>query len=323
MAEVIADLEQWRSHYGPAFDSPPSVASQGDAGLTNFLNEIAVQGPQSVMAKKPAPSRDWARNTKLLTIGSSVLGAVVLLAVLVISLRTKVPVAKDPVTKDIAVESNGTKSIGVTRVPMKPAVAAETVAAKDVKETDAAPNHFTLSADRSVAEWVLSIGGAVVVNFDYGRRIKAVSELPKESFALANIWLGQNQKVTDRDLSRFKDCQGLWLLDLTGTQVTDAGLAHVKEYELSELYLSNTSITDSGLAHLKDCTKIRQIQISDTAVTDAGLSHLKRLNRMTALFLHRTKVTEAGVRQLADVLPQCTIYWDGGEIEAKRPADSE
>ena len=142
----------------------------------------------------------------------------------------------------------------------------------------------------------------------------------KEPFFVANIWLGQNQKVTDRDLSRFKGCQGLWLLDLGSTQVTDAGLAHVKDYSspgFNQLYLSNTSITDMGLAHLKDCTNLRQLQLADTALTDAGLPHLKRLNRMNALFLHRTKVTEAGVRQLADELPQCNIYWDGGTIDSK------
>jgi hypothetical protein len=298
----------------------------------------------------------------LLAIGGSVLAAVVLLAALVISLRTTsgtlvvelnepgadlhvfdnsgtlettctgaegpitIPVDPGkhrlkiqkkgfaPVTKDFEVESNRTRSIKVTLAPLKPTVAESKAAA--------APNEFTLSLERDVAKWVLSIGGQVVVNFDYQRRIKAVSELPKVEFFVANIWLRENRKVTDRDLSRFKGCKGLWLIDLCGTRVTDAGLAHVKDYvmaqSLSEVYLGDTSITDSGLAHLADCTGIRQLWIFNTAVTDAGLNHLKRMNQMLHLALQQTRVTEAGVRELAAALPQCEITWDGGKIEPTR-----
>ncbi len=101
------------------------------------------------------------------------------------------------------------------------------------------------------------------MNFDFQRKYKAVSELPKEEFFVASIWLMENRKVTDQDLSRFKNCKGLWLLGLVGTKVTDAGLAHVKEYltgtQLSEMYLGDTGITDAGLAHLADCTTLRQL----------------------------------------------------------------
>ena len=304
---------------------------------------------------------------KLLLIGGSILGVLILLAVVVSSFRTKdgklIVAVNEPdaevevlneegkveitrkgdkgpitisvvpgkhrlkiqkkgfalVTKDFEVESNGTKSISVTLVPLEPTVA--------TTKADAAPHDSTVTADRNAAEWVLSIGGKVVVNYDYGRQIKAVSELPKEEFFVANIWLAENQKVTDRDLPRFKACQGLWLLDLVGTQVTDAGLAHVKEYVtaqgLGEVYLGNTSITDSGLAHLADCTGMHQLWIFNTAVTDAGLNHLKRMKQMTRLAAQGTRVTEAGVQKLAAALPQCQIEWDGGVIEPTRGADPE
>ena len=310
MIEVIADLERCGSSQGETINTQLSAGSFADTGLTNFLDDIALAEVKPVRRTqaKPAASFFWKENKKRLLIGGGIVGGLILLAGIVVSLRT-------PVTKDIEVESNRKKSIKVPRAPLKSAVAAN-----DVKEADAAPTDFTLNVERNAAEFVLSIGGEVALNFDYEHRLKAVSELPKEEFFVANIWLGQNQKVTDRDLPRFKGCQGLWLLDLSGTQVTDAGLARVKDFAspgFNQLYLSSTSITDSGLAHLKDCTNIKQLQISDTAITDAGLPHLKRLNRMTALFLHRTKVTEASVRQLADELPQCNIYWDGGEIAAK------
>ena len=41
-------------------------------------------------------------------------------------------------------------------------------------------------------------------------------------------------------------------LDLYGTQVTDAGLVHLKELtNLRELYLDETQVTDAGVAELK------------------------------------------------------------------------
>jgi hypothetical protein len=322
MTEVIADLEQCRSHQGPAFNSPPSVGPQSDSGLTNFLNEITVQSSPSVIAKNTAPSRDWPRNTKLLVIGGSVLGGVVLLAALVISLRTKPgtlvvdsnkPAADRPARND-AVRNDSRKR----KSPRKE---------RPTTGRSVLGNVPSLSPERDAATFVLSIGGEVAVNFDYGRRIKRVSELPKEEFFVANIWLMENRKVTDRDLPRFKDCQGMWLIGLCGTQVTDAGLAHIKEYvmaqSLSEVYLGDTSITDSGLAHLADCTGIRQLWIYNTAVTDDGLEHFKRMKQMVRLLATGTRVTEAGVQELAAALPQCKIEWDGGAIEPKRGVDSE
>jgi serine/threonine protein kinase/Leucine-rich repeat (LRR) protein len=179
----------------------------------------------------------------------------------------------------------------------------------------------TGDADRDAALWVLSIGGKVFVDNKQQNVITKLADLPKERFALSGVSLEQNQKVTDGDLARFKDCQGPWLLGLSGTKITDAGLVHIKD--LPELYLNSTAVTDAGLAHLKNCTGLRQLQVTDTAITDAGLTHLKVMKLMTRLTLHKTKVTEAGVRQLAAALSQCRIEWDGGVIEPKPSADPD
>jgi hypothetical protein len=316
MTDVIADLESLTRGQAPSSNMQASSGSFADTGLTNFLKDISLEeaAPIRPKKKKPAGSSFWKENRRNLLIGGGVLGGLILLAGIIISLRTNVQV-----TKDIAVESNGTKSIGVTPVPLKRTVT--------LTKADAAPHDFTLNAERKAAEFVLSIGGEVALNFDYEHKIKAVSQLPKEAFVVSQIWLMENQNVTDRDLFRFKGCKGLWLLGLVDTRITDAGLADIANYEsapgMAELYLSNTSITDSGVAHLADCTGMHQLWINGTAVTDAGLNHLKRMNQMTRLAVTGTRVTDAGVRQLAAALPQCTIEWDGGKIEPKRPADSK
>ncbi len=73
-------------------------------------------------------------------------------------------------------------------------------------------------------------------------------------------------------------------VDFSGSQVTDAGLAHLKGLALELLGLNGTKITGAGLVHLE------------------GLTKLEYLN------LQNTKVTDAGVEKLQAVLPKCKIY---------------
>ena len=66
-------------------------------------------------------------------------------------------------------------------------------------------------------------------------------------------------------------------LDLTRTQVTDAGLAHLKGLvNLATLDLDGTKLTDAGLAHLKGLTALETLPLDDTAITDAGLAEPER-----------------------------------------------
>jgi hypothetical protein len=43
---------------------------------------------------------------------------------------------------------------------------------------------------------------------------------------------------------------------------------------LGGLSLSGTQVTDAGLVHLKGMTGLRTLDLSDTQITDAGLAHL-------------------------------------------------
>lgn len=301
MIEVIADLERCTSSEGATISTRLSAGSFAETGLTNFLDDIAraeVKPVRQTQAK-PAASLFGKDNKKRLLIGGGILGGLVLLAGIVFGLLPK----------------SGTPTADAKTVAAKPAVT-KTVAAK---ESEAASSDSTEVVNRKVAKWVLSIGGKVTLNYDHARQITSLNELPEKEFFVAQIWLGGNQKVSDRDLSRLKGCQGLYLMDLCDTPVGDAGLAYLKDSVsagvLSEVYLGNTSITDAGLAHLADCTSLHQLWIYNTKVTDTGLNHLKGMKRMYRLLATGTKVTDAGVRQLAYALPKCKIEWDGGVIQ--------
>ncbi|MGO8753589.1 MAG: hypothetical protein ACLQNE_47250 [Thermoguttaceae bacterium] len=59
-----------------------------------------------------------------------------------------------------------------------------------------------------------------------------------------------------------------------------------------EVALDHTQVTDAGLAHLKGLTQLQQLSLDNTQVTDAGLEHLKGLTQLQTLFFDSTKVTD-------------------------------
>ena len=93
-------------------------------------------------------------------------------------------------------------------------------------------------------------------------------------------------------------------LFLSGTKITDEGLAHVGGLtSLHTLHLGRTQITDAGLQALKNMTHLRTLALGDTAITDAGLGALRNLRELSTLVLRHTKVTPAGVQALRRSLP--------------------
>jgi serine/threonine protein kinase/uncharacterized membrane protein/phage FluMu protein Com len=146
------------------------------------------------------------------------------------------------------------------------------------------------------AEYVLSISGWVRVD-GVERNITAVADLPGEPFRLTWVMLRDNGRV-DPDLAAFKgiDCGKLTKLDLWGTGVSDAGLAHFKGCKnLTVLALRNARLTDVGLAWFKDCKNLAELWLSNTPVTNAGLAHFKHCKNLTSLDLESTRVTDEGL----------------------------
>lgn len=73
--------------------------------------------------------------------------------------------------------------------------------------------------------------------------------------------------------------------------------------------LCGTQVTDAGLAHLQVLTELRELDLGHTQVTDAGLAHLQGLRGLRKLDLVYAKITDAGLAQLRQALPACVIGW--------------
>jgi Leucine-rich repeat (LRR) protein len=104
------------------------------------------------------------------------------------------------------------------------------------------------------------------------------------------------------------DPQGAVSVNLADTQVTDAGLEHLKGLTgLKVLWLGGTHVTGSGLKFLKGLANLEWLDLERTRITDAGLEHLKGLTNLKWLYLEHTQVTDEGVRDLQRTLPNCDI----------------
>ena len=99
----------------------------------------------------------------------------------------------------------------------------------------------------------------------------------------------------------------VWL-NLRGTKVTDAGLAHLANIKsLTQLHLERTAVTDAGLAHLSGLENLEYLNLYGTQITDAGLAHLQNLKKLKKLYVWQTGVTKAGAEQLTASIPELYI----------------
>lgn len=133
--------------------------------------------------------------------------------------------------------------------------------------------------------------------------------------------------LTDMGLKRLASLHGVTALDISGSQVTDAGLAYLVVHQdieklvlcwcdaitdaglkhlyalnkLRELDLSRTHVTDEGLATVGSIRSLENLDLGATHLTDEGLAALRRLHRLKRLVLDETNIAGEGLRNLEDV----------------------
>ena len=143
----------------------------------------------------------------------------------------------------------------------------------------------------------------------------------------ADPWITDDAGLAAADLSRVRR------LDLRGSNVTDAGLAHLSGLtQLESLDLSYTHVTDAGLAHLNGLVNLRELRLGGHArnvgdkITDAGILHLKDMNRLDSLSIGGTKATNdsmavvTGLPRLRHLdMAYTSLRWKGVAEMAKLP----
>jgi hypothetical protein len=137
-------------------------------------------------------------------------------------------------------------------------------------------------------------------------------------------------------LKELKEYNKLQALDLSFTQVTEAGLKELKACKnLQTLNLTRTpALSDAGLRVLvemsllhtliqargeggkrpKEIAEIRSLDLTFTAVTDAGLKELAKCPNLQALNLSYTTVSDDGLRNLKGCKNLQLLYLEGTAV---------
>ena len=101
--------------------------------------------------------------------------------------------------------------------------------------------------------------------------------------------------------------QTVWL-DLSGTGITDAGLATVAQFRnLTRLHLNRTRISDNGLKQLAGLEQLEYLNLYGTSVTDDGLQSLTSLKKLRTLYVWQTTVSSSGLERLRSALPRLEV----------------
>jgi uncharacterized membrane protein len=113
----------------------------------------------------------------------------------------------------------------------------------------------------------------------------------------------------DRELAALRPLapQTVWL-DLSGTGITDAGLATVAQFKnLTRLHLNRTRISDAGLKQLAGLQQLEYLNLYGTKVTDASIESLSALKKLRTVYVWQTAVTAGGLERLRSASPRLDV----------------
>jgi hypothetical protein len=159
----------------------------------------------------------------------------------------------------------------------------------------------------SATQAVLALGGKVNIYADLGTELGAVDF--------------HNRPITDADLARlhpyFFWSRGPAVLNLAGTRITDAGLAHLSGLLfLSQLDLSETAITGAGLMHLRKMGFVGrddggiavELNLSGTKIDNAALLQIAQISALSKLILTNCpSLDDAGLDALHKQRPGLSV----------------
>lgn len=159
-------------------------------------------------------------------------------------------------------------------------------------------------------------------NFPGLRELKITSPLGAdeyETFAgmkrIEYLDLTEGKNVSDEGLKSIGVMESLKTLFLFRSDITDAGLKHLKNPLLEDLRLGNTRIRGSGLASLAQLKNLKALNLNQTAVDDDGLEHIVGLSRLESLVLIKTPISNAGLKHLGNLTGLKELYLSDVRID--------
>jgi hypothetical protein len=144
-------------------------------------------------------------------------------------------------------------------------------------------------------------GKAIVKIEDLGGEVVADEKSPETP--VVKLDFSDYSPVKDDDLQYAAVFSRLRELNLRGTGIADAALAHIKGLaRLESLDLSFTRLGDAGIKHLKGLSRLQTLSLRNTKITSAGLNDLEGMTQLQTLDLTCTKVGDAGLQHLRKLI---------------------
>jgi uncharacterized protein YjbI with pentapeptide repeats len=131
--------------------------------------------------------------------------------------------------------------------------------------------------------------------------------------------------IVDEDLLLVDDFPSQISLNLTGTNITDAGIEILRRHmanRITSLNLSGTKITDQALVSLESFTDLSELDLSNTAITDAELSRLLTTKKLYELNFAKTRVTDKGLKVIGEILASGNPYHSSLDLSGTQITDA-
>ena len=119
----------------------------------------------------------------------------------------------------------------------------------------------------------------------------------------------KDNQVGDEDLIALQELGALDRLILSGTNITDVGVAHVADLRtLTALELNDTPVTNAAINHLRGLSRLTHLNLAGTAITDEAIAQLRQMPHLRLVNLCQTGVTAEQVAWLREQLPLAGIH---------------
>jgi hypothetical protein len=110
----------------------------------------------------------------------------------------------------------------------------------------------------------------------------------------------QEPRVTNEWLPKIQTLSSLRGIGVPNSDVTDAGLVHLRNLPLEVINLYGCRLTSQGIENLGEMPTLRDLNIYGAEIGNDDLDLLARFSRLEGIWLGATMVTDEGIAKLAE-----------------------
>lgn len=165
--------------------------------------------------------------------------------------------------------------------------------------------------------------GVTEVRFQGTESVMRPNLAPLAHFSELKCLTFYNADIRDEDMVHLSELRQIEQLEITGEQLTNAGLRHIEKMTrlVSLLSIDCPRIDDDGLASLSGFHRLIQLDLSRTRISGRGLQYLHGLSSLLALDLSYTQLDDVHVHEVTKFVKLERLELAGTRITSKGLSD--